>query len=114
MAGTQAYENSDRKMSDFELITKIWKFIAPYTGKLILALILMLIMIGIDLITPLITEEILRSLTITKDSAGNMIPIDITRVFIICGLYTIGIVGSSILVYFNAMLLQKNRSKCNL
>lgn len=107
MAGTQAYENSDRKMSDFELITKIWKFIAPYTGKLILALILMLIMIGIDLITPLITEEILRSLTITKDSAGNMIPIDITRVFIICGLYTIGIVGSSILVYFNAMLLQK-------
>ena len=39
MAGTQAYENSDRKMSDFELIGKIWKFISPYKWKLVLSLV---------------------------------------------------------------------------
>ena len=106
MAGTQAYENSDRKMSDFELIGKIWKFISPYKWKLVLSLVLMGVIIAIDLITPLITEEILRSLEIVKDDLGNIIPIDIVHVFTICGLYTVGIIGSSILVYVNTMLLQ--------
>ena len=82
MAGTQAYENSDRKMSDFELIGKIWKFISPYKWKLVLSLVLMGVIIAIDLITPLITEEILRSLEIVKDDLGNIIPIDI--VFVPC------------------------------
>ena len=103
---TQAFENSDRKMSDFELIRKIWKFIAPYKFKLLLSLLLMGIMIVFDLCTPLITEEILRSLTITKDAAGNMIPIDIVRVFIISAIYFVAVLGSSILVYINSMLLQ--------
>lgn len=108
MASSQAYENSDRKMSDFELIRKIWKFIAPYSGKLIISLLLMLVMIVFDLITPLITEEILRSLTIVRDEAGVILaPIDISRVFVISGIYFVAILGSSILVYINTMLLQK-------
>lgn len=108
MAGTQTYENSDRKMSDFELIRKIWKFISPYKLKLLLSLFLMGVMIVFDLLTPLITEEILRSLTIVRDEAGLILePIDIKRVFIISGIYFVAILGSSLLVYINAMLLQK-------
>ena len=104
---TQAFENSDRKMSDLELITKIWKFISPYKWKLVLSLILMGIMIIFDLCTPLITEEILRSLTIVKDTAGNILePINIVRVFTIALIYFIAVIISSILVYVNAMLLQ--------
>ena len=104
---TQAFENSDRKMSDLELITKIWKFISPYKWKLVLSLILMGIMIIFDLCTPLITEEILRSLTIVKDIAGNILePINIVRVFTIALIYFIAVIISSILVYVNAMLLQ--------
>ena len=104
---TQAFENSDRKMSDLELITKIWKFIRPYRWKLVLSLILMGIMIIFDLCTPLITEEILRSLTIVKDELGNILePINIARVFTIALIYFIAIIISSILVYVNAMLLQ--------
>ena len=61
MATAQSFENSDRKMSDFELIGKIWKFIAPYKWKLILALLLMGVIILFELSTPLITEEILRT-----------------------------------------------------
>ena len=108
MAGTQTYENSDRKMSDFELIRKIWKFISPYKLKLLLSLFLMGVMIVFDLLTPLITEEILRSLTIVRDETGLILePIDIKRVFIISGIYFVAILGSSLLVYINAMLLQK-------
>ena len=108
MASSQVYENSDRKMSDFELIKKIWKFIAPYKFKLLLSLFFMAVMIVFDLITPLITEEILRSLTIVRDEAGVILaPIDIARVFIISGIYFIAILGSSLLVYINSMLLQK-------
>ena len=104
---TQAFENSDRKMSDLELITKIWKFISPYKWKLVLSLILMGIMIIFDLCTPLITEEILRSLTIVKDAAGNILePINIARVLTIALIYFIAVIVSSILVYINAMLLQ--------
>ena len=104
---TQAFENSDRKMSDFELIRKIWKFINPYKWKLVLSLAIMGIMILFDLSTPLITEEILNSLTIVVLESGEMVPIDIVRVFIISAIYFIAILGSSILVYINAMLLQK-------
>ena len=108
MASSQVYENSDRKMSDFELIKKIWKFIAPYKFKLLLSLFFMAVMIVFDLITPLITEEILRSLTIVRDETGVILaPIDIARVFIISGIYFIAILGSSLLVYINSMLLQK-------
>jgi len=68
----------------------------------------MAVMIVFDLITPLITEEILRSLTIVRDEAGVILaPIDIARVFIISGIYFIAILGSSLLVYINSMLLQK-------
>lgn len=102
MATTQAFENSDRKMSDFELIGKIWKFISPYKWKLVGALLLMGVMIVFDLCTPLITEEILRTLQTVVN--GN---INITKVFVISAVYFVAIVASSVLVYINSMLLQK-------
>ena len=73
-----SYENSDRKMSDIELIKKTWKFIAPFKFQLLFALFLMVVMIGFDLLNPLISEEILRLLTIQVDEVtGEKIAIDI-------------------------------------
>ena len=105
---TQEFENSDRKMSDLELIKKTWKYISPFKFKFILALFLMGIMILLDLVTPLITEEILLSLTINQDPVtGLNIAIDIQRVFLIAGLFFVTALTHSTLIYFNAMLLQK-------
>ena len=103
-----SYENSDRKMSDIELIKKTWKFIAPYKFQLLFALFLMVVIIGFDLLNPLISEEILRLLTIQVDEVtGEKIAIDIVKVLIISGLYFVTILVHSVLIYFNAMLLQK-------
>ena len=103
-----SYENSDRKMSDIELIKKTWKFIAPFKFQLLFALFLMVVMIGFDLLNPLISEEILRLLTIQVDEVtGEKIAIDIVKVLIISGLYFATILVHSILIYFNAMLLQR-------
>lgn len=103
-----SYENSDRKMSDIELIKKTWKFIAPFKFQLLFALFLMVVMIGFDLLNPLISEEILRLLTIQVDEVtGEKIAIDIVKVLIISGLYFVTILVHSVLIYFNAMLLQR-------
>lgn len=76
-----SYENSDRKMSDLELIKKTWKYIRPYRFKLLLAIFFMLLLVVFDLIGPLITAEILEALTIKKDIVTEaMIPIDIKHV----------------------------------
>lgn len=96
------FENSDRKMSDLELIKKTWKFIKPFLPQLILALILMLILIAIDVINPLITKMILDELDLTKHSV-----IDFARVIIISATYFVVILFNSVLIYFNTMLLQK-------
>ena len=103
-----SYENSDHNMSEIELINKTWKFIAPFKFQLLFALFLMVVMIGFDLLNPLISEEILRLLTIQVDEVtGEKIAIDIVKVLIISGLYFVTILVHSVLIYFNAMLLQR-------
>ena len=63
---------------------------------------------GFDLLNPLISEEILRLLTIQVDEVtGEKIAIDIVKVLIISGLYFVTILVHSVLIYFNAMLLQR-------
>lgn len=99
---TQTYENSDRKMTDIELIVKTWKFIKPFTPQLALALGLMLIMIAVDIINPLITQNILDTLNINEHPT-----IDINHVFLVSGIYFVLILFNSFLIYFNTMLLQK-------
>lgn len=103
----QIYENSDRKMSDKELIRKTWKYIRPYKFKFLLAIILMLALVVLDLIGPLITAEILETLNIKKDLSGAFIEININRVYLLSGLYLITVLSNAILIYFNTMLLQK-------
>lgn len=96
------FENSDRKMSDLELIKKTWRFIKPFLPQLILALGLMLILIAVDVINPLITQMILQELDLTKHAV-----IDITKVLIISISYFVLILFNSLLIYFNTMLLQR-------
>ena len=96
------FENSDRKMSDLELIKKTWRFIKQFLPQLILALGLMLILIAVDVINPLITQMILQELDLTKHAV-----IDITKVLIISISYFVLILFNSLLIYFNTMLLQR-------
>ncbi len=101
------YENSDRKMSDRELIKKTWKYIRPYRRRLLVAMIFMLLLVVFDLITPFITADILGELTIQYDEFGKAIPIDIWKIFVLSGVYFVTIVSNSICIYINTMLLQK-------
>lgn len=101
------YENSDRKMSDRELIRKTWKYIRPYRSRLLVAMVFMLLLVVFDLITPIITSDILKELTIQYDEFEQMIPIDIVKVFVLSGVYFVTIVSNSICIYINTMLLQK-------
>lgn len=103
-----SYENSDRKMSDLELIKKTWKYIRPYRFKLLLAIFFMLLLVVFDLIGPLITAEILEALTIKKDIVTEaMIPIDIKHVYLLSAVYFVTVLGQSIFIYVNTMLLQR-------
>lgn len=101
------YENSDRKMSDRELIKKTWKYIRPYRRRSLVAMIFMLLLVVFDLITPFITADILGELTIQYDEFGKAIPIDIWKIFVLSGVYFVTIVSNSICIYINTMLLQK-------
>ena len=58
----QSYENSDRKMTDRELIKKTWVYIKPYKAKFLLAMFLMVLMIITDLIGPIFIQEIILKL----------------------------------------------------
>lgn len=105
---SQKFENSDRKMSDRELIAKTWKYIKPYKFQLILAIIFMIILVVLDLIGPLINAQVLEELTLIKDEVtGQFIPIDLKKVFFLSGVYFVTVLGSSIFIYLNTMTLQK-------
>ena len=104
----QTYENSDRKMGDFELIKKTWVYIRPYKWQFVLAMFIMLIMIVSDLIGPMFIQEILLKLDIKLDPiTGAMIPIDINSIFLLTGLYFLVIFSNTIVIYINTMLLQR-------
>lgn len=105
---SQKFENSDRKMSDRELIAKTWKYIKPYKFQLILAIIFMIILVVLDLVGPLINAQVLEELTLIKDEVtGQFIPIDLKKVFFLSGVYFVTVLGSSIFIYLNTMTLQK-------
>ena len=94
----QSYENSDRKMTDRELIKKTWVYIRPYKAKFLLAMFLMVLMIITDLIGPIFIQEIILKL--------QMDVIDLGSIFGLVAIYAAIIVTNSLVIYCNTMLLQ--------
>jgi ATP-binding cassette subfamily B protein len=102
MASEHVYEKVDRKMSDWTIIKRTYKYIKPYIGQLLGVLILMLIMVGAELFVSVLPGKITQNLSYVI--AGQL---EINYVFYICSAYLIISIARSFLIYITTVLLQK-------
>ena len=104
------FENSDRSMKDSYIIKRTWQYIKPYWKRLLLAIFLMILMIGLQLIIPQFTKEIIDLLRIKYEPDGvTMIAMDLGNlhmVFIFAAIYFACVIGNAVLLYINTMILQ--------
>lgn len=87
----------DRNMKDSEIIRRMGKYIKPYLPQFIIALLIMLVSIVYDVISPLIVKEIEEMI---KDS------FEMSRLFIMVGVYAGALIISLICTYVQAIILQ--------
>lgn len=103
------YEKNDRHMTDREIIKRTWKYIKPYSWKLLIVLILMIIMIFIDLAATILPGFVTSSLgvIVEKFKNGNIDISDMREVFIICLVALVVNLVNTIFIYVTTMSLQK-------
>lgn len=103
------YEKNDRHMTDREIIKRTWKYIKPYSWKLLIVLILMIIMIFIDLAATILPGFVTSSLgvIVEKFKDGNIDISDMREVFIICLVALVVNLVNTIFIYVTTMSLQK-------
>lgn len=92
-----------RKMTDWVIVKRLFAYVRPFYRKLALAVFLVLVLVGLDLIGPLLFAEVL-------DSLGES-PIDFGRILLIAVLYFLTMVANAFLSYQQTMLLQKTGQK---
>ena len=92
----------EREMSDREIVRRLMAYARPYRGRFVLALLIMLMSIGYDLIGPLIVGRIEEMIS------GQIV---LPRLFAAVAAYA-GILAVSMLcTYLQTMLLQKTGQK---
>ena len=103
------YEKNDRHMTDREIIKRTWKYIKPYSWKLLIVLILMITMIFIDLAATILPGFVTSSLgvIVEKFKNGNIDISDMREVFIICLVALVVNLVNTIFIYVTTMSLQK-------
>lgn len=103
------YEKNDRHMTDREIIKRTWKYIKPYSWKLLIVLILMITMIFIDLAATILPGFVTSSLgvIVEKFKDGNIDISDMREVFIICLVALVVNLVNTIFIYVTTMSLQK-------
>lgn len=103
------YEKNDRHMTDREIIKRTWKYIKPYSWKLLIVLILMIMMIFIDLAATILPGFVTSSLgvIVEKFKNGNIDISDMREVFIICLVALVVNLVNTIFIYVTTMSLQK-------
>lgn len=103
------YEKNDRHMTDREIIKRTWKYIKPYSWKLLIVLILMITMIFIDLAATILPGFVTSSLgvIVEKFKNGNIDISDMREVFIICLVALVVNLVNTIFIYVTTMPLQK-------
>ena len=89
----------DKKIPLKVMLRRTWKYVKPELGSLILALVLILVNVGIDIIFPLFMSALTESLN-SPDVTMKII------LFIALGYLGLALISSAFM-YFEAMILQK-------
>ena len=87
----------DRSMKDSEIIRRMGKYIKPYIPEFIVALLVMFISVAHDIVSPLLIKRIEEMI---KDD------FELSRLFIIVGVYAGVLIVSLVCTYIQAMILQ--------
>lgn len=87
----------DRNMKDSEIIRRMGKYIKPYIPEFIIAILIMMVSVAYDIISPLILKEVEEMI---KDD------FELSQLFAIVGIYAGVLVVSLICTYVQAMILQ--------
>ena len=93
----------DRNMKDSEIVMRLLKYAKPYRGSFIAVLLIMLVSIAYDIVSPLLVgyiEELVKN-------EG----FDLSHLFITVGIYAVILVISMLCTYFQAIILQKTGQK---
>ncbi|MGN0998087.1 MAG: ABC transporter ATP-binding protein [Faecousia sp.] len=95
-------EDSERKMSDGEIVSRLLRYAKPYKGSFVAVFFVMLFSIVYDIVSPLIVGDI-QSL-IKED-------FELRELFTMVAVYAGILVVSLVCTYFQAMILQKTGQK---
>ena len=87
----------DRNMKDSEIIRRMGKYIKPYIPEFIAALLVMFISVAHDIVSPLLIKRIEEMI---KDD------FELSRLFIIVGVYAAVLIVSLVCTYIQAIILQ--------
>ena len=93
----------DRNMKDSEIVVRLLKYAKPYRGSFIAVLLIMLVSIAYDIVSPLLVgyiEELVKN-------EG----FELSHLFITVGIYAGILVVSMLCTYFQAIILQKTGQK---
>ena len=93
---------ADRKMTDSQIIRRLLKYAAPYKKEFIIVLLVMLLSIVYDLVSPVLVgqvEELVKG------------EFELSRLFIMVGTYGGILVVSMVSMYIQTMILQKTGQK---
>ena len=93
----------DRNMKDSEIVMRLLKYAKPYRGSFIAVLLIMLVSIAYDIVSPLLVgyiEELVKN-------EG----FELSHLFITVGIYAVILVISMLCTYFQAIILQKTGQK---
>ena len=92
------YDESERHMSDKEIVTRLMRYAKPHWKSFVLVLIVMLFSIAYDLISPLILKHV-------QDTIQSSF--ELNYLFCIVGVYAGVLIVSLVCTYFQAIILQK-------
>ena len=95
-------QSYDRQMKDGEIIRRLLRYAKPYWKQFLLAMIIMLISIVYDLVSPLLVGHI------EKTVSGTF---ELPYLFSVVAVYAGILIISMICTYFQAMILQKTGQK---
>lgn len=96
------YNNQERKFSDFDLIKRLLKYMAPHKGKFIIAFILMAITTLANLVMPLATGFAIDNMTRDDISFNDKMVI----LMIGASVLLIVMIISVVIAYFQSIMLQ--------
>ncbi len=92
----------DRNMADGEIVRRLMRYAKPHWKSFVLALVIMLVSVGYDIVSPLIIGQIEE--TVKEDFA-------LSWLFTLVAVYAGILVVSMVCTYFQAMILQKTGQK---